>query len=81
MSDVQWHKTACNLCYVNCGIEVAIENGRMGKVRGDRSNPKSQGYLCNKAARIPYSNGRRLFLKRLRTPPTKICALFSSSPF
>ena len=54
MSDVQWHKTACNLCYVNCGIEVAIENGRMGKIRGDRSNPKSQGYLCNKAARIPY---------------------------
>src|SRR5258707_9771720 len=54
MSDVQWHKTACNLCYVNCGIEVAIENGRMGKIRGDRSNPKSQGYLCNKAARIPH---------------------------
>ena len=54
MSDVEWHKTACNLCYVNCGIEVAIKDGRMTKVRGDRSNPKSQGYLCNKAARIPY---------------------------
>lgn len=54
MSEVQWRKTACNLCYVNCGIEVSVENGRLGKVRGDRSNPKSQGYLCNKAARIPY---------------------------
>jgi len=65
MSDVQWHKTACNLCYVNCGIEVAIENGRMGKIRGDRSNPKSQGYLCNKAARIPYYAHHK---DRLTTP-------------
>ena len=54
MSQAQWHKTACNLCYVNCGLEVAIEDERITKVRGDKSNPKSQGYLCNKAARIPF---------------------------
>ena len=54
MSQAQWHKTACNLCYVNCGLEVAVEDGRIAKVRGDKSNPKSQGYLCNKAARIPF---------------------------
>jgi anaerobic selenocysteine-containing dehydrogenase len=54
MSKTEWHKTACNLCYVNCGLEVMIEDDRMTKVRGDKSNPKSQGYLCNKAARIPY---------------------------
>ncbi|MGE0575712.1 MAG: molybdopterin-dependent oxidoreductase [Reyranella sp.] len=54
MSSPQWHKTACNLCYVNCGIEVAVEGERIVKVRGDKANPKSQGYLCNKAARIPY---------------------------
>jgi anaerobic selenocysteine-containing dehydrogenase len=50
---VSWHKTACNLCYLNCGLEVLVENGRMTKVRGDRANPKSGGYLCNKAASIP----------------------------
>ena len=50
----EWRKSACNLCYINCGIEVAVEDGRMAKVRGDKSNPKSKGYLCNKAARIPY---------------------------
>ncbi len=49
-----WRKTACNLCYVNCGLEVLVEDGRITKVRGDRDNPKSQGYLCNKAARIPF---------------------------
>lgn len=54
MTAAQWHKTACNLCYVNCGIEVLVEEGRIAKVRGDRDHPKSQGYLCNKAARIPF---------------------------
>ena len=38
-----WHKTACNLCYVNCGIEVLVNVGHIEKVRGDRSSPKSQG--------------------------------------
>jgi hypothetical protein len=45
-----WHKTACNLCYVNCGIEILVNEGHIVKVRGDRASPKSQGYLCNKAA-------------------------------
>src|ERR1043165_4420174 len=49
-----WLKTACNLCYVNCALEVQVEDGRITKLRGDKSSPKSQGYLCNKAARIPY---------------------------
>src|SRR5579864_5521894 len=54
MSNAGWRKTACNICYVNCGVEVLIEGDRIAKVRGDRDNPKSQGYLCNKAARIPF---------------------------
>ena len=54
MSAPEWRKTACNLCYINCGIEVMVDEGRIAKVRGDRDNPKSQGYLCNKAARIPF---------------------------
>jgi anaerobic selenocysteine-containing dehydrogenase len=60
-----WHKTACNLCYVNCGIEVLVNEGHVEKVRGDRSSPKSQGYLCNKAARIPYYAHHK---DRLTTP-------------
>lgn len=54
MSSQVWRKTACNLCYINCGIEVLVDGGRIAKVRGDRDNPKSQGYLCNKAGRIPF---------------------------
>ncbi|HWL21350.1 MAG TPA: molybdopterin-dependent oxidoreductase [Bradyrhizobium sp.] len=54
MPSPEWRKTACNICYVNCGVEVMVDQGRITKVRGDRENPKSKGYLCNKAARIPY---------------------------
>jgi anaerobic selenocysteine-containing dehydrogenase len=52
-----WHKSACNLCYINCGVELAVAgagaDARIVKVRGDRDNPRSQGYLCNKAQAIP----------------------------
>jgi anaerobic selenocysteine-containing dehydrogenase len=54
MSKAEWRKSACNICYVNCGVEMLIDQGRITKVRGDRENPKSQGYICNKAGRIPY---------------------------
>jgi anaerobic selenocysteine-containing dehydrogenase len=65
MSKPEWRKSACNLCYVNCGIEILVDQNRITKVRGDRENPKSQGYLCNKAARIPYYAHHR---DRLTTP-------------
>src|SRR5215216_296978 len=65
MTAGKWLKTACNLCYINCGIEVWVNDGRLEKVRGDRSSPKSQGYLCNKATRIPYYAHHR---DRLTTP-------------
>ncbi|MGV7214177.1 molybdopterin-dependent oxidoreductase [Bradyrhizobium sp. UFLA05-112] len=65
MPGTEWRKTACNLCYVNCGLEVRVDNDRITKVRGDREHPKSQGYLCNKAARIPFYAHHR---DRLTTP-------------
>ena len=36
MPVAEWRKTACNLCYVNCGLEVLVDEGRIAKVRGDR---------------------------------------------
>jgi hypothetical protein len=29
MTAGKWLKTACNLCYINCGIEVLINDGRL----------------------------------------------------
>src|SRR5512136_2428433 len=50
----QWHKTGCVLCAQNCGLEVLVENNRIAKVRGDKDNPRSQGYFCRKGASIAF---------------------------
>ena len=42
-AQLTWHKSACNLCYINCGVDGAAR--RIVKVRGDADNPRSQGYL------------------------------------
>ncbi|MBM4331650.1 MAG: molybdopterin dinucleotide-binding protein [Deltaproteobacteria bacterium] len=58
----EWKKTSCVLCFNNCGIEVITKGSRIVKVRGDRDNPRSQGYLCRKGANIAYfqNNPERL---------------------
>ena len=72
MSAVETHKTACILCYVNCGLEVEVQGRQVTKVRGDRDNPRSQGYLCQKAGRIPfYANDTA---HRLTTPLKRTAA-------
>ncbi|EWM19328.1 molybdopterin oxidoreductase [Kutzneria sp. 744] len=65
MTDATWHKTACSLCYVNCGIEVLTEGRAITRVRGDRDNPRSQGYLCQKAQRLTWYGNHN---DRLTTP-------------
>ncbi len=50
----QWKKTSCVLCGNNCGLELLIENNRIARVRPDKSNPLSQGYVCRKGLRIAF---------------------------
>jgi anaerobic selenocysteine-containing dehydrogenase len=54
MPDQTWNQTACILCYVNCGLEVATDGRKITRVRGDRANVRSQGYLCQKAQRLQW---------------------------
>jgi anaerobic selenocysteine-containing dehydrogenase len=49
-----WHKTSCALCAQNCGLEVAVANNRMIKVRPDKDNPRSEGYICRKGMNVPH---------------------------
>ena len=53
----QWHKTACILCSLNCGLEVHTggpDGRRIVKIKGDRDHPVSQGYLCEKPQRLDF---------------------------
>ena len=57
-SAAAWKKTACILCSVNCGLEVQTSAQSIVRIRGDKANPVSQGYLCEKSQRIDhYQNG------------------------
>lgn len=46
--------TACILCSRNCGLLVDVEDGKMTRIRGDEAHPISQGYICQKAARLAH---------------------------
>ena len=68
-----WEPTACILCESNCGIEVQLggDDGRQFvRLRGDRANPVSKGYVCQKAGRLNhYQNSRDRVLSPLRRRP------------
>lgn len=49
-----WKKTGCVLCAQNCGLEVEVEGNRIIKVKGDKDNPRSKGYVCRKGMHIAY---------------------------
>ncbi|MCI2422962.1 molybdopterin-dependent oxidoreductase [Saccharopolyspora sp. K220] len=65
-----WHKTACNLCYVNCGLEVQIDGRAITRIRGDKHHPRSKGYLCQKAQQLTwYGNHNDRLTSPLRRRP------------
>jgi anaerobic selenocysteine-containing dehydrogenase len=67
MSSSSWHKTACILCSVNCGLEIQVDGRRLALVHGDKAHPASQGYACEKAQRLDhYQNGRHRLTSPLR---------------
>jgi len=53
-SPTEWHTTACILCSINCGLQVQVEDGHLKKIKGDKSNPRSRGYTCEKPARLDH---------------------------
>jgi nitrate reductase (cytochrome) len=41
-----WHRTACQLCPVGCGLLVRVQNGRATAAKGDPDSPVSAGLAC-----------------------------------
>ena len=50
----RWHKTSCVMCAQNCGLEVMVQDNKMVKVRPDKDNPRSQGYVCRKGLKVAH---------------------------
>ena len=46
--------TACILCSQNCGLQVAVQDGHLTRIRGDKAHPVSRGYTCEKALRLDH---------------------------
>ncbi|HEX9207648.1 MAG TPA: molybdopterin-dependent oxidoreductase [Steroidobacteraceae bacterium] len=66
----RWQKTACIICALNCGLEVQAEGRRIVRIRGDKSHPVSQGYVCEKSQRMDhYQNGEDRLASPLRRKP------------
>ena len=45
-------ESTCHLCLAYCGIRVTINNGVFTKIVSDFDNPRSQGYICEKAQKL-----------------------------
>jgi anaerobic selenocysteine-containing dehydrogenase len=61
----EWKSTGCILCSINCGLQVQVDDGHILKIKGDKSNPRSKGYACEKPQGLDrYQN----HLDRLSSP-------------
>lgn len=49
-----WHKSTCVCCGQNCGLELQVEDNRIVKVRSDKDNPRSEGYVCRKGLKVAH---------------------------
>ena len=50
----EWKKTQCNMCVLSCGLEMEVEDGKVLRVRPDKSSPRSHGYMCRKGRTAQY---------------------------
>jgi hypothetical protein len=46
------HFRTCPLCEAMCGLEIETDGARVTRVRGDRADVWSKGFLCTKGAAL-----------------------------
>jgi anaerobic selenocysteine-containing dehydrogenase len=65
-------RTFCRICAAHCGLVMTIENGseKILKVKGDKENPLSQGYVCFKGLQAEEAHhGPQRLLRPLKRQP------------
>jgi anaerobic selenocysteine-containing dehydrogenase len=58
------HRRTCPLCEATCGLEITTEGDRVVRIRGDRDDPVSRGFICPKGST----------LKQLHEDPDRLTA-------
>lgn len=52
MSDSETVFRTCPLCEATCGLEIQVTNGAVRRIRGDRDDVFSKGFLCPKGTAL-----------------------------
>jgi anaerobic selenocysteine-containing dehydrogenase len=50
--DVRTAYRTCPLCEATCGLEITITNGKATRIRGDRDDVFSKGFICPKGSTL-----------------------------
>jgi len=51
-TDLEVHHRTCPLCEATCGLEITTRGDQVVRIRGDRDNPFSQGFICPKGSSL-----------------------------
>jgi anaerobic selenocysteine-containing dehydrogenase len=73
MTDPVAHIRTCPLCEATCGLEIAVRVGEIGRIRGDRDDVFSRGYICPKGSSL---KGLHEDPDRVRVPLVKVDGRF-----
>ncbi len=46
------HYRVCPLCEATCGLEVTVRDAKVRRIRGDRDDPFSAGFICPKGSTL-----------------------------
>ncbi|MBV8139083.1 MAG: molybdopterin-dependent oxidoreductase [Deltaproteobacteria bacterium] len=70
MANQQSVSRVCPFCEATCGVTIEVADGAIVKVRGDRDDPFSRGFICPKAHALKelYDDSERLRRPLKRTP-------------
>jgi anaerobic selenocysteine-containing dehydrogenase len=67
------HYRTCPLCEATCGLEITIKDGAIARIRGDRDDVFSKGFICPKGSTLKQLHADP---ERVRTPLIKRDGVF-----
>ena len=65
---IETHIRTCPLCEATCGLEITLKDGEITRIRGDRDDVFSKGFICPKGSTLKQLHADP---DRVRTPLIK----------